>query len=402
MNITALTLTNFRQFNTLSLSFEKPWTIIVGKNAGGKSTILESLYMLSHGDSPWESNHNHLIKIHTQGNDETPYSELLKSTSRIEAIMEHDGEEHQIALSFSTNNGVTTKQYLVDGKPTTRNRFLSHFQSILFSPDLIDLLMFEPSQRRTFIDFYTAYLSPELREVFSNYRKVLRHRNTLLKSISAQRYQRYSRIEDDYDTLPRQTSTPSSQNQNGNSSMLSYWTNQLADLGTQILLNRLKLIDLINKETPNYPALITYASNIPFPSSVLTTPFPRSRIKDAFVQKLEQVEETEKAAGKTLAGPHRDDWSLTVNTMNINRYGSRGEKRIAISDIIFKINTIFSESFKQKPLMLLDDISSELDGDNINRVYEEKISPDQQTIITATSTSHIPRKILSKSHLIRL
>ena len=150
MTLKSLTLTNFRQFESLTLAFEKPWSAIIAPNASGKSTILEALYMLSNGESPWEQNHNHIVKLHPEATSEDPaHVKLANCTSRIEAVLTTDDDEHSIALSFSTNNGTTTKQYVVDGKSTTRPRFLSHLHTVLFSPDLIDLLMFEPAQRRT-------------------------------------------------------------------------------------------------------------------------------------------------------------------------------------------------------------------------------------------------------------
>lgn len=399
----SLKLTNFRQFDSLCLTFEKPWTLIIGPNAKGKSTILESLHMLSHGESPWESNHNYIIKLHTEKENPSDFEKLVQSTSRIEATVSDGNEEKSLALSFTTRNNATTKQYLVNGNSTTRNRFLAHFYSVLFSPDLIDLLMFEPSQRRDFLDFHASYLFPELRDISLNYRKILRHRNSILKSIAAQRYRRYSdqfNGLEDLDFEPCSREEREDRQQNGNGNMLTYWTSQLIDLGSQIIDFRLALIELLNRKNPLYPTLLSYLPTVPVEHKE-TRP-PLASVRSAFSNRIASLEEKEKLAGKTLVGPHRDDWHLAVASLDVNRYGSRGEKRLAIADIIFKLNDILKKSFHLTPILLLDDISSELDDKNIRTLYQKKLSPEQQTIITATSLSGFPKKVISSAHIITL
>jgi DNA replication and repair protein RecF len=106
--------------------------------------------------------------------------------------------------------------------------------------------------------------------------------------------------------------------------------------------------------------------------------------------------------GVTLVGPHREDWILTYKGKNLNKYGSRGEKRMAITDIAFKMNQLLIEIYKEKPVILLDDISSELDKKNIKRLLKEKVLPGQQTIITTTEIKNISEFINQEYQTIKL
>lgn len=392
MILTRLSLNNFRQFDTKKFVFKKPWTIIVAPNAHGKSTIIEAVSLLSSGESPWEQHAENIIKLGTSepggsGNKLKVYDTLSRNTTRIEAEMETPDGPQSIAVALQRGPTSTTRKYYLNDSTTTRSSFSRTFKTVLFSPDLIDVLMFEPGQRRNFLDTHAGSLFPEYSATLSNYKKVLRQRNSLLRAFSrnGKRNGNGYAHGNGFDELDRR---------------LKYWTEQLIDLGSEVIRLRLQLIDMINNPSDLYPTRITYRPNVDVHN--LASLSDASYIRERFMQKLTDARSKEIILGMTLAGPHRDDWFLTVDETNLNIFGSRGEKRMAIADIIFKINHILQKELDLKPVLLLDDITSELDNGNIDLLFTQKIEPGQQTIITTTHLDQLPGPVQTSSHIIKI
>ena len=379
MTIQEITLKNFRRFESKAIPFKKPWTIVAAPNAQGKSSIIEALYILSHGESPWESNNSHLVRnTNSNSTKQNSYEKLSASTGRLEATIETPEEVRSIAISFTSNGNSTIKQFELEGSTTNKQKFTSTFSSVLFSPNLIDILMYEPSQRRRFLDSYAAQLNPPYRQVTSNYQKVLRQRNSLLKATASSR-----RV----DEGERHRS-------------LQYWTDQLISLGSEIVHERGKLVGQINNSADENSATLTYESSVSVHKK--DKPAEIQIIREIFADRLEETSKKEDLAGVTLVGPHRDDWYFGQHGTNLNTYGSRGELRMAIIDILIELSELITKNQEPAPVLLLDDISSELDKDNVHFLFEEKIPDDQQAIITTTEISNIPEQVAKKSHIVRL
>lgn len=385
MKLNKLQLTNFRQFKKKSIEFNKPWTILVGPNAQGKSTIIESIFMLSEGSSPWTFDHTKIIRLdHEKVDSEKPVDKLLRSACRIEAEVETQDDIKDISISLTKNNDSTTKQYEINNGSTSKGNFSQMISCVLFSPDMIDMLMFEPAQRRKFLNTYISKDSQEYDELLTNYRKVVRQRNSLLKIL-------YN------------FGKPNKKSENGFASedTLEYWTKQLIDSGSRITYFRHSFAKELNTlKSELYPTKIVYTPSIEL--SEYKDKITEEKIKQQFIKQLEQKKEKEKRRGVTVVGSHRDDWYLQSEAENINVYGSRGEKRIAIADIIFKINYFFKYRRKSSPILLLDDISSELDNNNISILFSEKLSQKQQTIITTTELETLPDKAVENSQIVEL
>lgn len=406
MKIKTLKIANFRQFEKKEIKFEKNWTIILAPNARGKSTIVESISLLANGTSPWTTNNSTMIRIPPQ-NGETQtnaYTELKNGTFRIESQVETEDELKTISIFVQNKNGALTKQFQIEGHSTTRNKFTDTLHCILFSPDMIDLLMFEPRQRRDFLDTHISQINPDYSHILSNYSKVLRQRNSLLKIIAARRYRNNYNGNSSRIHNGNNSDVNGSYNKNGtpDKSGLTYWTEQLLDLGAKVIQARFKFIDTINSAKSDlYQTTISYIPRVKFPD--LAELASDSYIYDSFQKQLSASKPKESVIGNTMVGPHRDDWYLcSKEEQNLNIYGSRGEKRMAIADIIFKINDYLTQHIGEIPVMLLDDISSELDSQNIKKLFDKKIGQNQQTIITTTSLDNIPAKALKLSQIIKL
>ncbi len=385
MKLRNLKLTNFRQFKEKEIEFDNHWTVILAPNARGKSTIVESIYMLATGDSPWTNNDTNIIRFENEKNND--YENILSGTCRIEAEIESQDELKTISLFFQSKNRTLSKQFKIENSPTTRNKFTQSLHCILFSPDLIDKLMFEPKQRRDFLDTYISQINPDYSQVLQHYERILRQRNSLLKVLAGKKYSFRMQKPGNYEESDQ--------------SQMKFWTEQIIDLGAQVMQARIDFIDKVNEiKSDLYPARIVYQPKVSI--STLEELSPLAHIKRVFQDQLEESSEKEMFVGQTLVGPHRDDWNLEKISKNLNIYGSRGEKRMAIADIIFKINLLLKEKLNEYPILLLDDVSSELDADNIELLFTTKLDRKQQILITTTHKSSIPKEVIDNAQLIEL
>jgi DNA replication and repair protein RecF len=400
MQIKELKLTNFRKFKNFSLNFNEKWTIIVAPNAYGKSTIVEAIYLLANGDSPWTSDTSTLLHQPPKNTErknpdssDNAYEKLVKKTLRLEAEVETTEEFKNLAVSIQKNNDSLTKNYEIEGSNTTKNKFAENIHTILFSPQMIDLLMYEPRQRRKFLDDQISRTDYYYSDLINKYNKVRRQRNSLLKIIRKKHFQnKYNGSSDDSSKVELTK---------GQERNLKFWTDQIIDIGAKIIKKRIDFIHTINTSlSEDYQAQIRYSPKVNI--SQLEELASTDHIKKLFQSQLRSSYEKECSVGTTIVGPHRDDWNLEMKDVNLNIYGSRGEKRMAIADIIFKINKYLTDEIGQPPIVLLDDISSELDQTNINLLFEKKINPNQQAIITTTSLEQIPQKAQEDSQIITL
>jgi len=303
MRIQKLKIYNFRRFEKKELKFDNDISVIVGPNAKGKSTIIEAVHMLSTGQSPWTSDNSAIVRYLPKGKPKD---------GRIEADVKINSAIKNIALIIKSNNGSTVKQYKINNKPTTKSKFIQNLSTVIFSPDLIDVLMFEPRQRRLFLDSYISKTDIEYEDQIQKFEKSIRQRNSLLKMLSK-----------------KNVITQSDRNN------LKFWTDKIINFGTAITLKRIEFVEKINQVNLKlYPNIIKYKPSLEITEieALADTKYVKRTYKEMLNKKFTK----EVALGITLVGPHRDDWILTYKGKNLNKYGSRGEKRMAISDIAFK------------------------------------------------------------------
>ncbi|MFH1547045.1 MAG: DNA replication and repair protein RecF, partial [bacterium] len=356
-------------------------------NEKGTSTIIAARHIISTGQSPWTSDNSAIVRRvpinkSARGGPAFPPKDGLPwacgRDGRIEAEVEIDGKIKNLAVILKTNNGSAIKQFKINDKPTTKPKFIQLLSTVIFSPDLIDVLMFEPRQRRLFLDSYVSKVDIEYQDIAQQYEKSLRQRNSLLKMLSK-----------------KNTISDSDKNS------LRFWTESLINFGTSITLKRIDFVERINQVNKKlYPNSMRYRPSLDI--NMLETLADSDYVKKVYKKMLNEKFRKELILGITLVGPHRDDWILTYNGKNLNKYGSRGEKRMAIADIAFKMNQLLIEDYKEKPVILLDDISSELDKKNIERLLKEKILPEQQTIMTTTDLKKLLKYIGEKHQVIEL
>lgn len=337
--ISKILFNNFRNFEEKIFEFSQNITSIVGQNGAGKTNILEGINMLSTGKSFKAKVENEMINYE---------SEIARIKGKIKNVEE-------ILLEVVLTNGNTTlngkmpkKRLLVNNTPKRLIDFSSKFTTVLFRPQDLDLVSGSPSLRRDFLDKVLSQTDYEYKRSLLSYEKGLRRRNKILYSI---REEGKSRRE------------------------LYFWDNLLIKNGDFISKKREELIDFLNNEPE-----IT--------KNKIEIKYDKSAISEA---RLKQYENAEVASATTLVGPHRDDFIFDMEIKNkmrdLSRFGSRGEQRMAV--LALKIaETKFIKYIKQEnPVLLLDDILSELDHAHREVVFD--VSNNQQTIITTADPYYL-------------
>mgnify|MGYP000911698812 CR=1 FL=1 len=346
--IQKIKLTNFRKFANLEIDIEKDIVVLHGDNAVGKSTILEAIYLITNGKSPWANTDEY---VSTDQEEETPFC-------RIEIILKEEDDE-KIYSYYKTE---TRRILKINEKNVPVRKFFEETASTIFNPEKIEILMISPSKRREFLDEILSVLDYEYVETLKQFRKVLKQRNAYLKKLSKQFYEK--------GIIAR------------NDPQLNFWTNEYLKSATKIQEMRGVLSKRIKRED-------------------LRIEYIKSNGKIVLEDALENSKKRDIATGYTNVGPHRDDWDL-INGKNIKKYGSRGEKRLSIGKLIFEVQEILKKELGYYPILLLDDISSELDMRNTAEVFKSEILKKQQTFITIIDYKQLPEEVLKKAQLIDL
>jgi DNA replication and repair protein RecF len=342
--IKSLKLTNFRRFNELTINIEKDIVILYGDNARGKSTILEAVYLITNGISPWASTDEF---VQNEQKEEDKYA-------RIEAVID------DTTYSFFKNKG--RRIFKIDNHNTTPKKFFEKTASTIFNPEQIEILMISPSKRREFIDEAIVITDYAFSDKLKVFRKVLKQRNAYLKKLSKDFYEKGIVAVND--------------------PQLNFWTQEFLSLSEEIQNKR----EDICKELCFNSLKVEYVKS--------------NKDKD-LEDALEESKKRDIATGYTNVGPHRDDWVL-INGFDIKKFGSRGEKRLAIGQLIFKKQDIVAKKLSFYPILLLDDIASELDKENTKLIFSKEAINKQQTFVTIIDYKQLPKHILSKAQLIDL
>ena len=353
--IRKLTLKNFRKFEDKSFEFNKNIVVFYGHNAQGKSSVLEAIYLINSGLSPWASM-NEFVNI----------NQSSQIYTRIESI-----EDERLYVYFKDEE---KRVFKIDGKNTRAVVFFQNRSANIFNPEKIELLMISPSQRREFLDDTILKYDYEYETLIKDFKKILRQRNAYLKKLAKLFY--------DKGVIAI------------NDPQLNFWSNHFSLTSAYILQNRIKLA----KELSSNEYDIKYKTGIEFDKRKLNN---IEYLRECFEKELERSKKRDIATGYTNVGPHRDDWDISKDR-DIRKFGSRGEKRLAIGKLIFQTQEIIYNKTGHYPILLLDDIASELDILNTKKIFDKELLNKQQTFITVIDYKSLPKDILKGAQLIHL
>lgn len=336
--IDSIRLQKFRSYGDASFEFEPGVNIIVGANASGKTNLLEAILVLASGKSFRAKDHE-LIKF------SAPWARLdgfFGSQERTVKLVAHGDK--------------TRKDFVVDGKPFKRMVLDKSIPTVLYEPNHLQLVSRGPEFRREYFDDILERTQPGFKALSANYRRALSQRNALLKQPPA-----------------------------AAKKQLFAWNLRLSELGAQIVKYRTELAESINKTAPrSYGKIANKRTKV---DVVYNSPIDAANYSSRLLAKLEAAESTDFERGFTAYGPHREDFMLNLNKQSAQAAASRGEVRsLLIALKIFELGLI--EKLRgSKPIFLLDDVFSELDG--ARRSHLVDYLKDHQTIITTTDADAV-------------
>ena len=354
MILRKIELKNFRNYDNLELNFDKKINIFIGNNAQGKTNILESIYVLA------------LTKSHRTNKDTYLIKQNSLFTKIIGSVEDNDTNTNYEVLI--NNEG---KRVSINGNPLKKvSEYLSRINAIMFCPDDLEIIKGTPLNRRSFFNVEISGLNNDYVRYLSDYNKILKTRNEYLK------------ITDKIDI-----------------NYFNIITDKLIKLNINIYKERINFVNKINKYIKDIYQNITGKTNI----LVKYDSFIDSEEsdEDLFFQlqrKYEGVFNNEIFQKVTLLGIHKDDFSIYIDDVKINNFGSQGQHRVAILCLKLAEIEIYKNEYNKEPILLLDDIFSELDKNKKSNIIKY-IENELQVFITSTDLDNINKKIVKNADI---
>lgn len=360
MKIKNLKLKNFRNYEELNINLSDKLNIFIGDNAQGKSNILESIVVLALTKSYMNVKDKNLIKSGT-------------SFSNISASVDLGDTVDELFISFSE---LEKKVKINNNLIKKYSDYISRVRFILFSPLDINLIKESPSSRRKFFNVEISQLSNRYVKLMQNYNAVLKKRNQFLKKVVS-----VGKCDDFY---------------------LNVINEKFSTLAVDITMERLNFVNNINKKLRNIYKEITGDDGLVFNyNNSIEISDDQVSMRNLFLNRLKNNFEKDKFYGMTLIGPHRDDYSLFLGGNDLSIYGSQGQNRVAILSLKLSEIFMFKEITGDYPILLLDDIFSELDINKRNRLVKYILS-DVQTIITTTDLNMLDESLIEKAKIFKI
>lgn len=354
MGLQSITLYNFRSYNEESFEFSDGVNIIIGPNAAGKTNLLEAVYVSYLGKGFRSKQDSNLI---SNG----------KTWAKIDSIL--DEQERSVVLEKASPEVRLKKKFIFGGNEKLRLGFNDLRPLVLFQPDDLRLIGSSPGRRRDYIDDFLSQLIPTYRQDLSAYNRVLLQRNSYLKNLRG----------------------------NANDQMF-VWNMQLAERGGRIIQRRLKLLNMLSNKISDVYSQVAGAPHklkITYESSVNLDNYSNS-----LLQALEKSLPLDRLRGYTSAGVHRDNIAVSIDGKDFKDVASRGENRTLILALkIIELEEL-EEARQTSPLLLLDDVFSELDGSR--RSLLTKYLEDHQTLITTTDADITQKRFSNTTNTISI
>lgn len=378
MFIKHLSLANFRNYETADVAFAPGVNLLVGPNGQGKTNLVEAIRYLSTLSSHRVAGYLPLIR----------HAEPEINQAIIRVLAHHDSRDALLELEL---NRSTPNRARVNKASTPRVRdILGYVNTVTFAPEDLDIVKKDPSNRRAFIDELLVQVSPRFAGVFTDYERVLKQRNTLLRTA-------------------RQTGAKGS-----SLSTLDAWDESLLKFGSEIVAARVALVERLRPLLTEAYQAIAIANNEPsilVKSSLLGAAVSEDDESEAleFIEssdpaeteliyraKLAEVRSKELERGITMVGPHRDDLVLLLSKLPAKGYASHGESwSFALALRLASINLLRAETRSGDPVLILDDVFAELDAGRRSRLAE-LVASNEQVLITAAVGEDVPSELRAR------
>lgn len=360
MRVENFQLRHFRNIRQLDLHCPEDLHLFIGPNAQGKTNILESLYVLSLGKSHRAHSHRELIQWE-------------KPSASVKAHVIRGGRRQRLEVRLTERGKKVSKNGLEQKKMSD---YIGALPAVLFAPEDLEIVKGSPRVRRRFLDMEIGQTSTSYVYHLSRYNKVVAQRNRVLKELYKNR---------------RQGST-----------LLEVLDEQLMELATRLWEKRLAFLDRLSLWAGKIHRAISQGRetlHIQYqPSIALDEVKDPARFSRFFQEEISKCREREIARGITLIGPHRDDLVLMVDEVNLSAYGSQGQQRTAALSLKLAEIELIREATGLYPILLLDDVLSELDDMRKTHLLSA-ISGKVQTFVTATGTEGIDSHTLERARI---
>lgn len=356
MYIKSLYLNNFRNYESVKVDFKNGINIIVGENGQGKTNLLEGIYVLGITKSHRSFIDNNLVKNGTK-------------KAMIQGILQNDTLDTKYEIELSNQKILKIDNDVI--KSITS--YVSNINVIIFYPDDLEIIKGSPNLRRRYINIELSQLQSGYMILLNEYNKILKMRNDYLKQPI---------IDDSY---------------------LKILTDYLIEKATLITKMRNKFINYLNEYVSSIYENISSIPNfnLQYKTNLNFSDFKEETIKEQYRLKFESNLELEKRLKTTCFGPQKDDLEFFIGDYNLKTFGSQGQQRMAILSLKLSEIEIFKKYKNTIPILLLDDVFSELDDKKKNNLLHY-INENIQTIITTTDINNIDKNIVDTAKIIEI
>jgi len=343
MRVVSVQLRDFRTYVRAEASLGEGLTVVHGPNGAGKSNLLEALYFGCTGRSPRTRNERELVRF---GQD----------AARVSVRLSHGARDHELSVGFEPGQ---PKRMTSDGAPVERLLDIEDRPLLsVFMPDRLELLKGAPSVRRAHLDQVVAGFWPLRAADRRAYARVLAQRNALLARIRSGAAARAS---------------------------ISTWDLQLARHALTLRDTRARAVELLAEPFAQRASQLGLTGQ----ARLEYRPRTRARAEEELVQELRERLDSDLQRGFSGHGPHRDELALLRDGRELRLYGSQGEQRLALLALLLAERTVLARERARMPLMLLDDVMSELDAER-RELLALELSAGGQSIIATTDLAHVP------------
>lgn len=363
MFIKELTLRNYRNYEELTVEFENKVNVILGENAQGKTNVMEAIYVLA------------MAKSHRTSNDK----DLIywdKEYAKIEGRVEKYSGSVAMQLVVSKKGKKAKLNHIEQQK---LSQYVGAMNVIMFAPEDLNLVKGSPQIRRRFIDMEIGQVSPIYLHDLNRFQKIMLQRNQYLKQMQ----------------MRRQTDR----------TMLDVLTSQLSESAAKVILKRIEFIEKLQKWAQPIHTGISRGLEtltIEYKASVdVSEEASLSKMIEAYEEKFDKIKDREIERGATLAGPHRDDLLFFVNGRDVQTFGSQGQQRTTALSLKLAEIELIHEEIGEYPILLLDDVLSELDDYRQSHLLNT-IQGKVQTFVTTTSVEGIDHQTLKEATTYRV
>lgn len=348
MLVLSVQLRDFRTYSRADARLGDGLTVVHGPNGAGKSNLLEALYYGCTARSPRTRNDRELVRFGAQA-------------ARVSLRLQDDGDEHELSVGFGTlgEGSQPVKRMTADGAPVERLLDVESRPLVsVFMPDRLELVKGPPALRRAHLDQVVAAIWPARAQVRRDYSRVLAQRNALLGRIRSGR---------------------------ASDATLATWDRELATRALELRAHRDAAVALLASPFSERAAQLGCRGEITLEYR------PRSRAADEeeYISELRERLPGDLERGFSGHGPHRDELAFVRDRRELRVYGSQGEQRLALLALLLAERAVLADARRRTPLMLLDDVMSELDAERRDLLAQE-LRSGGQSVIATTDLAHVP------------